>query len=60
MVGERIEGRALVDVFVYVLAPDEATPPAMVLNPLLDAIEAVLAPGGVATVQTLGGVAEHA
>lgn len=52
--------RALVDVFVYVHAPDEATPPSTALNPLLDAIEAVLAPGRAGAVQTLGGLVEHA
>jgi hypothetical protein len=47
-----------VDVFVYVQAPDELTPPAMMLNPLLDAIEAALAPAGpdlATNAQTLGG-----
>lgn len=50
----------LVDVFVYAHAPDELTPPATVLNPLLDAIEAALAPDNAASnLQTLGGLAEH-
>jgi hypothetical protein len=52
--------RAMVDVFVYVHAPDDVTPPSTVLNPLLDAIEAALAPGGAGGPQTLGGLAEHA
>ena len=60
MIDERIEGRAHLAVFVYAKAPDEATQPATVLNPLLDAIEAAPAPGGEGTVQTLGGLAEHA
>jgi len=51
--------RALVDVFVYVHAPDDTTAPATVLNPLLDAIELALALAGGA-VQTLGGLAAHA
>lgn len=33
-----------VDAYVYCRAPDERTPPTMVLNPLLDAIEAALSP----------------
>lgn len=51
--------RASVDVYIYAHAPDDATSPATVLNPLLDAIEAALAPAGGA-VQTLGGLASHA
>ncbi len=50
--------RASVDVYVYAHAPDETTAPATALNPLLDAIEAALAPQG--AVQTLGGLASHA
>src|SRR5690348_2001477 len=50
--------RAAVDVYVYVHAPDDETAPSTVLNPLLDAIEAALAPQG--SVQTLGGLAAHA
>jgi len=50
--------RALVDVYVYAHAPDDTTAPATALNPLLDAIEAALAPQG--AVQTLGGLAAHA
>jgi hypothetical protein len=49
--------RALVDVYVYAHAPDETTAPATVLNPLLDAVEAALAPSG--AVQTLGGLVSH-
>ncbi len=47
------------DVFLYAHAPDDLTPPATVLNPLLDAIEAALAPDPVSAVQTLGGLASH-
>ena len=36
--------RAAVDLYLYAQAPDEITPPATVLNPLLDAVEAALAP----------------
>ena len=50
--------RASVDVYVYAHAPDDVTSPATVLNPLLDAVEMVLAPQG--AVQTLGGLASHA
>ena len=49
-----------VDVFVYVHAPDDATAPTSALNPLLDAIEAVLAPVDPTATQTLGGLVEHA
>ncbi len=53
-----------VDAYVYCHAPDELTAPTTVLNPLLDAIEAALAPqpGGdvAANAQTLGGLAYQA
>jgi len=50
-----------VDAYLYCHAPDELTAPTTILNPLLDAIEAALAPqpgGGdiVANTQTLGGL----
>ena len=48
-----------VDLFVYAQAPDDRTPPATVLNPLLDAIEAALAPDPVTSLQTLGGQVAH-
>jgi hypothetical protein len=54
--------RAAVDLYVYCQAPDDETAPATVLNPLLDALEAALAPtgGDVALgTQTLGGLAKH-
>lgn len=47
------------DLFVYVQAPDDATAPATVINPLLDAIEAALAPDPVDNLQTLGGLVAH-
>src|SRR5579863_8684135 len=49
-----------VDLFVYVHAPDDVSPPTPALNPLLDAIEAGLAPIGAADTQTLGGLVDHA
>ncbi|HZL59438.1 MAG TPA: hypothetical protein VFC38_07030 [Stellaceae bacterium] len=52
--------RALVDVYVYAHAPDEAAAPSIVLNPLLDAVEAALAPKDSGAVQTLGGLVSHA
>ncbi len=51
-----------VELYVYAQAPDELTPPASVLNPLLDAIEAALAPSGgdsATNTQTLGGLVSH-
>ena len=58
--GRPVTWKALVDVYVYAQAPDEETPPASVLNPLLDAVEAALAPDPVTNVQTLGGLVQHA
>lgn len=49
-----------VDVFVYVHAPDDLSPPATTLNPLIDAIDASLAPIDPSSTQTLGGLVEHA
>lgn len=51
--------RARVDLYLYAQAPDEATPPATILNPLLDAVEAVLAPDPASEVQSLGGLVQH-
>lgn len=51
--------RASVDLYVYAQAPDETTPPATVINPLLDAIAAALAPDPVSNVQSLGGLVAH-
>lgn len=49
-----------VDLYLYCRAPDELTSPAMAMNPLIDAIEAALAPVGgdaaLRNVQTLGGL----
>jgi hypothetical protein len=55
--------RAELDLYVYCQAPDDVTAPAIILNPLLDAIEAALAPKGVDAfspgAQTLGGLVRH-
>jgi hypothetical protein len=48
-----------VDLFVYARAPDDQAAPAAVLNPLLDAIEAALAPDPATNLQTLGGLVAH-
>lgn len=52
-----------VDLFVYARAPDDVSPAGPVINPLLDAIEAALAPLGqdaARNAQTLGGLAYQA
>ena len=54
-----VKWRVSVDLYLYAHAPDELTPPATVLNPLLDALEAALAPDPVSHVQTLGGLVQH-
>ena len=54
-----VKWRASVDLYLYAQAPDELTPPATVLNPLLDALEAALAPDPVSHVQSLGGLVAH-
>jgi hypothetical protein len=51
--------RASVDLYVYAQAPDELTPPATIINPLLDAIETALAPDPFTNVQSLGGLVAH-
>ena len=48
-----------VDLFVYAQAPDDVTAATTVINPLLDAIEAALAPDPVTNVQSLGGLVAH-
>ncbi len=48
-----------VELFVYVHAPDDLSPPASSLNPLIDAIEAALAPVVPTDSQTLGGLVDH-
>lgn len=48
------------DIYVYAnTASDPAQSPSTVLNPLLDAIVAALAPNQVTGVQTLGGLVHH-
>jgi hypothetical protein len=53
-----------VDAYVYCHAPDTLTPPTVILNPLLDGIEAALAPLApsdiAANTQTLTGLAYQA
>lgn len=51
--------RATVDLYLYAQAPDELTAPATVLNPLIDAVEAALAPDPFSNVQSLGGLVAH-
>jgi hypothetical protein len=50
-----------IDAYIYCHAPDDLTAPATVLNPLLDAVEAALAPQAgrdvAANTQTLGDLA---
>jgi hypothetical protein len=43
-----------VDLYVYAHSSDPYLPPAMLLNPLLDAVEAALAPAAATGVQDLG------
>lgn len=53
--------RLSVELFVYVsTAADPAVAPSQVMNPLIDAIEAALAPDPASLVQTLGGLVDHA
>ena len=47
------------DLFVYAQAPDDLSAATTVMNPLLDAIEAALAPDPVTNVQSLGGLVAH-
>jgi len=49
-----------VELYIYCHAPDERGAPAGILNPLLDAVEAALAPDTVTNIQTLGGLAYQA
>ena len=53
--------RLSVELFVYVnTAADPTVAPSQVMNPLIDAIEAALAPDPGHVTQTLGGLVEHA
>jgi hypothetical protein len=50
------------DLYLYCQAPDETTAPATILNPLIDAVVAALAPGGgdlAQNAQTLGSLVSH-
>jgi len=47
------------DVYVYARAPGSSTP-STIINPLLDAIEAALAPDPITNKCTLGGLVQHA
>ena len=49
-----VKWRASVDLYLYAQAPDELTAPATVINPLLDAVEAALAPSATTGIQDLG------
>lgn len=51
--------RATVDLYIYAQAPDELAAPATVINPLLDALAAALAPDPLSNVQSLGGLVAH-
>jgi hypothetical protein len=60
--GQPTEWTLSVDLYVYGQAPDEATSSASVLNPLIDAVAAALAPSGsdlAVNAQTLGGLVSH-
>ncbi|MDB5361149.1 MAG: hypothetical protein JWO51_2446 [Rhodospirillales bacterium] len=53
--------RLSVELFIYVTtSADPAAAPAQIMNPLLDAIEAALAPDPGRLTQSLGGLVEHA
>lgn len=54
-----VKWRTSIDLYLYAQGPDEATPPSTVMNPLLDALEAALAPDAASNVQTLGGLVQH-
>jgi hypothetical protein len=54
-----VKWRAAVDLYLYAQAPDELTAPSTIVNPLLDAIEAALAPDPFTHMQSLGGLVSH-
>lgn len=60
--GQPTEWTLAVDLYLYCQAPDDTTAPSTVLNPLIDAVAAALAPKGLdlaTNVQTLGGLVSH-
>ena len=54
-----VKWRTSVELYLYAQAPDDATPPSIVMNPLLDALEVALAPDPASHVQSLGGLVQH-
>lgn len=52
--------RFAVDLYLYANSSDPGIAPSSILNPLIDALEAALAPDLVDGRQTLGGLVEHA
>jgi len=52
--------RFSVDLYLYAHSDDPSIAPSSILNPLIDAVEAALAPDPVDGLQTLGGLVEHA
>lgn len=52
--------RLSVDIVIYAQQDDQAATPAAVLNPLLDALQAAVAPSAASALQTLGGLVQHA
>lgn len=52
--------RLSVDLFIYAQQDDQDASPAVVINPLLDALQAALAPATAKALQTLGGLVQHA
>jgi hypothetical protein len=49
----------IAELYLYARSQDPFTPPASILNPLLDAVETMLLPDASGT-QTLGGLVQHA
>lgn len=49
-----------VELYIYAHQWDESASPGAVLNPLLDAISAAIAPPTASALQTLGGLVQHA
>jgi len=49
----------MIDVFVYIDSKDQGTTPSIILNIILDALDAAIAPGPGEQRQTLGGLVSH-